>query len=115
MTFPKLLCIGLYLVPASILVNAADLPLVRHSDIWRYRKGNSAPQPDWKSAPDSSLDASWLTGNGGFGYADNATETSLCQTILSDMRGNYSTLYMRKSIPITSEVDTNLHLMLTMD
>src|SRR5258708_6651428 len=64
----------------------AQTPLVNHSDSWRYRKGTSAPQSNWKTADDASLDGSWLTGHGGFGYADNTTETSLCQTILSDTR-----------------------------
>ena len=98
-------------MPAS----AADTPLVAHNELWHYRKGTSAPQPDWKTAGDASLDSSWLTGNGGFGYADNAAETQLCQTLLNDMRTNYWTLAMRRSFQITSEVDAKLHLRLTMD
>src|SRR5436190_8408966 len=93
----------------------AQTPLVRHSDSWRYRKGTSAPQSNWKTVADASLDATWLTGNGGFGYADNTTETSLCQTLLSDMRNSYSTVAMRKTFQVTSNLDANLHLSLTMD
>src|SRR5437867_8762641 len=75
----------------------AQMPLVNHGDSWRYRKGTSAPQSNWKTAADTSLDGTWLTGNGGIGYADNATETALCQTILSDMRNSYSTVAMHSS------------------
>jgi len=42
--------------------------LVQHSDTWRYHKGSTAPQADWKTAADSNLDASWLSGAGGIGY-----------------------------------------------
>src|SRR6266496_5376093 len=102
---------------SALLLNSihAQTPLVHHGDSWRYRKGTSAPQADWKTAGETGLDASWLTGNGGIGYADNATETSLCQTILTDMRNNYTTVAMRRSFSISSVVDTNLHLQLIMD
>src|SRR5438128_807562 len=94
----------------------AATPLVNHTNVWRYHKGNAgALQADWKTTADANLQATWLTGNGGFGYADNSAETSLCQTLLEDMRGNYSTLAMRKSFEITSPVGANLHLILTMD
>ena len=96
----------------------AQTPLVNHGDAWRYRKGtvaNGAPQANWKTAADASLDATWLTGNGGFGYADNTTETTLCQTLLADMKGLYSTVAMRKSFQVTSNLDPTLHLQLTMD
>lgn len=95
-----------------------DTPLVNYSDSWRYRKGlpaSGAPQATWKTMADASLDGTWLPGNGGFGYADNAPETALCQTILGDMRNNYTTVYIRKSFEISSPVDTNSHLNLTVD
>jgi hypothetical protein len=93
----------------------AQTALVNHGDSWRYRKGTNAPQSGWKTVADASLDATWLTGNGGFGYADNTTETMFCQTLLSDMRGLYSTVAMRKSFQVTSNFDASSHLVLTMD
>ncbi len=90
-------------------------PLVNHGDTWFYRKGLSAPQANWKTLPDGSLDPSWLSGNGGFGYANNTAETSLCQTLLNDMRGSYGTVEMRKTFQISTPVDPTLHLLLTMD
>ena len=41
---------------------------------------------------DAGLNATWLTGNGGIGFADNSPETSQCQTILGDMRNAYTTV-----------------------
>src|SRR5262245_44952274 len=76
-------------------------PLVTHTDTWAYHKGTNAPEANWQTIADASLDSTWGTGAGGFGYADNAIETQLCQTILSDMRSNYSTFYMRKSITVS--------------
>ena len=100
-------------------VSAATIPLVSHGDAWRYHKGTNAPQGGWKSMADSSLDVTWATGYGGFGFADNTTETGNCQTLLPDMKGsaatNYLTLYMRKQFTVASAPATNLHLFLRMD
>jgi len=90
-------------------------PLVSHGDSWHYHKGTNAPQANWTTIDDASLDATWGPGNGGFGYADNNPELQLCQTILSDMKSNYSTFDMRRSFTVASAVDANMHLSLTMD
>src|SRR6184192_3125695 len=76
--------------------------LVSHGDNWHYRKGTNTPQSNWKVVADTGLDATWLTGNGGIGYADNTGETTNCQTLLPDMRSSYSTLYMRRQFTISS-------------
>src|SRR6266576_5049054 len=94
---------------------AAPVPLVNHGDAWRYHKGTNAPAVDWKTAGDASLGATWLNGNGGFGYADNAPETTNCQTLLPDMQNSYTTLYMRRQFEITNEIASDAHLMLRMD
>ena len=101
-----------FLVASSL---QAQSPLVNHGDPWRYRKGNSAPLANWKTASDLNLDATWLTGKGGFGFADNTTETSSCQTLLADMKGKYSTLTMRKTFQVSSASDPNAHLFLKVD
>ena len=102
----------MFVAPAS----GAAISLVNHGDSWRYRKGsNGAPQSNWKTVADFGLDGTWLTGNGGIGYADNINETSLCQTILTDMQNAYTTVAMRRTFQITSNLDSSLHIMLTMD
>ncbi|MBI3414740.1 MAG: hypothetical protein HY043_05370 [Verrucomicrobia bacterium] len=100
----------------SALVIQAGTPLANHNDVWRYHKGNAgAREVDWKTTVDTNLGPAWLPANGGFGYADNAAEVSLCGTILADMRGNYSTVAMRQSFTVVTNIDPALHLTLTMD
>src|SRR6185295_9058900 len=88
-------CAGTALLMITFAFSIPAQTLVNHGDAWRYRKAtaaNAAPQANWKTVADVSLDGTWLTGNGGFGYADNTTETTLCQTLLTDMKGSYSTV-----------------------
>jgi hypothetical protein len=94
---------------------AAPVPLVNHGDPWRYHKGTNAPAVNWKTVGDASLDATWLTGNGGFGFADNASETDNCQTLLPDMQNGYTTVYMRRQFVVTNAVAADEHLLLRMD
>src|SRR5262245_24037163 len=89
---------------------AADISLVNHGDTWRYTKGSSPYQGDWKTVPDAGLGATWQSGPGGFGYGDRDDATTL-----SDMQNSYSTVYIRRSFTIPSPVDTNMHLILVMD
>jgi len=92
--------------------SAAVTPLVNRGDTWRYHKGTTPPQSDWKTAGDSALDASWLSGPGGFGYGDGDDITAL-----PDMQGasGYTTLYIRKEFQLADAVDAALHLRLTID
>ena len=109
-SFQKLLAAVFCAALTLISLQAADTPLVNRGDAWRYRKGTNAPQADWKTAAAVALDPTWLTGPGGFGYADNDDAT-----VLSDMRSNYTTIFIRREFTVASPVDTNLHLILTMD
>jgi hypothetical protein len=109
------ICIVWTLLFACSCLKTPAQSLVAHGDTWRYRKGTSANPAGWKTAADADLDASWLTGAGGFGYADNTPETQLCKTLLTDMDTRYSTVAMRKSFDITTAPDSTLHLVLTAD
>jgi len=111
-----LVCLGWLGVWArGVAQDTPPIPLLSHGDAWHYRKGTNAPQANWKTAADASLDATWAAGKGGFGYADNPAETANCQTLLSDMEDHYTTLYLRKEFTITNAVAADLHLMLRMD
>ena len=95
---------------AVILTQAAlAAPLVNFNDTWRYRKGTSAPQADWKTTADASLDASWLSGPGWIGYGDGLDATA-AGTTLTDMVSTYRTFLVRKTFtvppgtPATDEV-----------
>lgn len=97
------------------MAHATDLPLVTHSDTWRYHKGTIAPQSNWKTVADAGLDTTWLSGKGGFGYSDSSPELGLCQTVLADMKSKYGTLYFRKTFQITTPPSADFHLFLTAD
>lgn len=83
-------------------------PLVNFNDTWRYRKGTSAPQSDWKTVADGSLDASWLSGLGFIGYGDGTPGTTL-----SDMRqvsggsAGYRMVHLRKTFTATGLAATD--------
>ena len=65
---------------------------------WLYRKGTSeASSPDdaWR-AENFATDATWLAGQTPLGYGDNDDNT-----VLSDMRGSYSSVYLRNSFTLT--------------
>lgn len=68
-----------------------------HSE-WRYFKGTreaSNPRPTWRSVVFD--DSNWLIGTAPIGYGEGFISTQL-----SDMRGNYSTVFMRKQFRIVS-------------
>src|SRR3954463_1859972 len=88
-------------------------PLVNHGDVWKWRKGTNEPVATWQTDADGSLDSSWSTGTGGFGYGD--TNIVGEGTTLSDMINQYTTIYIRKSFNVASGVDTNSHLQLVVD
>jgi len=105
----------LLLLP-TLPCRAQTISLVNHTNTWRYRKGQtSAPQANWKTVAEASLDATWLSGAGGFGYADNVTETNQCRTILADMHNAYTTVAMRQTFQVTSNINSSFHLTLRMD
>ncbi len=74
---------------------------VREGDLWQFFRGKEPPSdpPDaWKEADFD--DSHWETGRSGFGYGDNDDAT-----VLSDMRDNYLSVYIRKEFTISSTED----------
>lgn len=84
---------------ASIVISAV-LPVVPQNDVWKYRKGTSAPPYNWNAV--GFNDSSWQEDPVGIGYGDGDDET-----ILSDMQNNYLTFYARKTFTISGPVDFN--------
>lgn len=102
----------------TIQVGTAAPPpqkIIARTDSWRFHKGTNAPVAIWKSSDDAALGSQWGAGSGGFGYADNTAETTLCSTILSDMLNRYTTIYTRKTFTISSPPDPAARLLLTID
>lgn len=74
---------------------------VREGDLWRFFRGKepvSDPPDAWKEVDFD--DSQWETGRSGFGYGDNDDAT-----VLSDMRYNYLSVYIRKEFTISSTED----------
>jgi hypothetical protein len=92
------------------LREATTIPLVSRSDTWRYRKGTNAPVANWKTVSDASLDSTWASGPGGFGFGDSDDATTL-----SDMQNNYASVYIRRTFNISAPIATNLHAQLVVD
>src|SRR5436190_3687246 len=93
-------------------------PLVTHSDTWFFHKGTNAPQANWQTITDASLNGDWGSAPGGFGYGDNGiqnTAPNYESTLLPDMLGRYTTFFIRHTFTVNSAVDPNLDLLLTMD
>ena len=102
---------------ALLAASAHAIPLVNPTDSFRYRKGSSAPQTNWRALPESSLDASWLTGQGFIGYGDGAPGS-----VLSDMRQTtspanqgYLTFFARRSFTIPEGLPATERLFLRSD
>ncbi|MBN1671469.1 MAG: lamin tail domain-containing protein [Kiritimatiellae bacterium] len=65
---------------------------VAKGDTWRYRKGTSeASDPVWAWTRLGFDDSGWSTGATPIGYGDGPYATTL-----DDMRGNYTTVYLRR-------------------
>lgn len=99
----------LFIVLYSILFYQsvlAQLP-IEVGDSLRYFKGTEEPPSDWKET--TFNDSGWLLGPSGFGYGDGDDNT-----LLSDMMGNYSSIYVRKSFFINDPADVT-GLLLQMD
>src|SRR5688572_28822387 len=95
---------------SGVATQAPPTALVRHADDWHYRFGTNAPQSDWKVASSNLLDATWLTGPGGFGYEDGDDAT-----LLTIMSNRFTTVYIRHQFEVPARPGTNQRLRLTMD
>ena len=80
---------------------------------WKYRKGlseASSPVDAWRAIDYD--DSSWSSGQAPIGYGTTVS----CNTVLGDMRNNYSTVYGRKSFSIPAgEIPDSLTLHLRFD
>ena len=71
--------------------------LVARAAQWNYLKGTveaSAPTSAWRGVDFN--DATWTVGNAPFRYGDGSGGTNL-----TDMRGNYTTLFLRRTFNVT--------------
>ncbi len=67
--------------------------ILRRGERWRFFRGTTAPPQDWFE-PEFD-DSSWDEGPSGFGFGDGDDATEL-----SDMRGNYLSVFTRKRFTV---------------
>jgi len=80
--------------------NTSRIYFVKEGDSnWHYRKGTSEPPAAWRE-PDFTEDGTWRVARTVIGYGDGDDVT-----VLDDMRGGYSTLYLRHTFTIASPQD----------
>jgi uncharacterized protein (DUF1800 family) len=77
------------------VVRSLDDPIVSSGAVWSFQKGTVAPPANWRM-PDFD-DSLWPTGPAGFGYGDLDDVT-----VLEDMFGNYTTVYIRHEFTMTA-------------
>ncbi len=80
------------------LTTEATLPavssiLIKPGDVWSYFKGTVEAPSGWRDV--NFNDSSWSTGPAGFGFGDGDDAT-----LLSDMAGSYSTVYIRHAFTL---------------
>jgi hypothetical protein len=103
----------LHIIPDLIVAPPVGTNIVSHGEVWRYRRGTNEPQSDWRTNADVSLDATWLTGPGGFGYGDAGIQGEA--TTVSGMQNVHTTLYIRREFQITEPLDPTDELRLVVD
>jgi len=77
--------------PATVQV------LIDAESTWSYFKGTAEPPSNWRTVGFNPSPA-WPTGQGAIGYGDEY----FINTTLSDMPGNYSTVYLRKTFTVSN-------------
>ncbi len=80
---------------------AAGTVLLDSQQTWRCFKGKTAPSSDpaaWRQIGfnDAPSRSAWIEGTSPIGYGE-----TFIQTVLNDMQGNYSTVYLRKTFQVT--------------
>jgi parallel beta-helix repeat protein len=96
----------------SLQLDAGQVTFVSAGDSWSYLKGKQAPSTPAQAWKESRFDDSgWVQGPGGFGYGDTGLAT-----ILSDMKGSYLTVYVRKAFTVSAPVpDQTLEMVIDYD
>jgi len=77
---------------------AASNVHITEGDQWSYFTGTEEPPVQWNYVDFN--DSKWLKGRSGFGYG-----IGTYRTLLSDMKGHYQTVYVRRDFMINNPVN----------
>lgn len=92
--------------PSDGTSSSQTLTLLDQHATWKYFKGTEEPDSGWNQS--GFNDSGWLTGQTSIGFADDDDNT-----VLSDMRNNYSSVYLRNTFTVedTTEIGSlKLHV-----
>jgi len=78
----------------------AQTALVREGQEWSFFRGLSEPPAEWKDLEFDVIGNNWDSGPTGIGYGDDDDAT-----ILDDMQGSYSSVYLRIRFNVPDELD----------
>ncbi len=95
-------------VHQAIVAGRQAIDFVEVGDEWSYFKGTTAPSATW-TLPHFDT-SNWLSGPSGLGYGDGDDATEL-----TDMKGNYVTLFARRVFTLSNEIITDLELEIDYD
>ena len=98
--------------PVVAPISAGTIFIPAEDKRWRWRKGtNEASQPlvAWRQL-DFVEDGSWQTGQTSIGYADDDDNT-----VLTDMQGRYSSLFLRHTFVMGTKIPPALLLRIRVD
>ncbi len=80
----------------AVALNGSSVVLLPESSTWRYLKGTREPSPTQGAWRQSGFnDSSWLSGRAPVGYGETFIATNL-----ADMRGSYTSIYLRKTFNV---------------
>lgn len=81
---------------------------------WRWRKGTSEPSATgaWRQL-NFTEDATWQTGQSPFGYVPFTPPQP--NTVLSDMQGNYTSIYLRHTFTLSGDLPSRLSITANID
>ncbi len=74
--------------------SGGSVSLIASNSVWHYFKGTAEPPADWRQL--AFDDSAWLTGSAPIGY----DRSEYMGTSLDDMRGNYTSVYFRKTFVV---------------
>ena len=104
-----LIAVGIWAFATSVSQGQPAAVLIGKGETWRYSTGRADPPRDWMQV--SFDDSAWKTGRSGFGYGDADDET-----VLEDMRGHYTAVYIRKDFRVErTDAHDSLYLYVNYD
>ena len=86
--------VAVALLLTSVSIDAQDV-LIREGDEWSFFRGRSEPPTEWADPAFDAVASGWESGPTGIGYGDDDDAT-----LLGDMQGSYTSVYLRREFTL---------------